>query len=82
MTLSIPFVTATVRPLNDRFHHLIALEQAGTITEDETAELDAICGAKEGASVEPTIEVCTNCGGYYTPRKGQDYYDTRCGRCA
>lgn len=27
------------------------------------------------------IEVCTNCGAYYTPRKGQDYYDTRCGRC-
>lgn len=27
------------------------------------------------------IEVCTNCGGYFTPRKDQDYYDTRCGRC-
>lgn len=27
------------------------------------------------------IEVCTNCGAYFVPRKGQDYYDTRCGRC-
>jgi NMD protein affecting ribosome stability and mRNA decay len=27
------------------------------------------------------IETCTNCGLYYTPRKDQDYYDTRCGGC-
>lgn len=47
------YVGATVQPLDDRFHDLIAKEQAGTITEAETTELDALCHAKEGGSVLP-----------------------------
>ena len=51
--LTFDYVRATVQPLDDRFHDLIAKEQAGTITADETTELDALCHAKEGGSVQP-----------------------------
>ncbi len=53
--LGLEYITAQVRPLDDRFHDLIAREQAGTITPDETAELDGICHAKEAVGV-PMID--------------------------
>ena len=49
--LGLEYVTATVRQLDERFHELIAREQAGVITQAETAELDDICHAKEGVGV-------------------------------
>jgi hypothetical protein len=44
------------------------------------SDADALDGRRKVES--DYIEVCTNCGAYYTPRPGQDYYDTRCGKCS
>ena len=48
---SFDYVTVKVQQLDERFHELIAREQDGSITADETAELDGLCHAKEGFGV-------------------------------
>ena len=42
MIAPIPFVVACPRSLNERFWQLLAAERAGTITPQETAELNEI----------------------------------------
>ena len=48
MNAPIPRVTAKPRSLNERFWQLLAAERAGTITPQETAELNEISDRLEG----------------------------------
>ena len=47
---AVPTVTATPRPLNSRLWELVGKETACTIDPAESAELNAICAALEGAA--------------------------------
>lgn len=51
------------------------------LTSIEAAWRDGAFGYHPDNLGDTAIEICTNCGAYYTPFKGQGYYDTRCGRC-
>ncbi len=45
--ISIPLISVTPRPLNERLWALVAKEQDGTATAEENRELDRLCQALE-----------------------------------